>query len=322
MKVNDKELGEISLPDFLLVGAAKSATTSLHHYLDEHPDVCMTAIKESWFFSFLDHPPQYTSPGVLCDVVSRVADYVKLFEGCKSGQLLGDASPSYLYTYEDTIRNIRAIYTPEALKKLKIVISLREPASRAFSQYYTFNRRVHEPLSFEDAIQQQTIQQRLDENWNIFYDYVGFGRYYEQVKAFQQAFGKQNVLVVLYDDIRNDSAGTFQTICKFIGVDDSFLPNTDARYNDISGEPKVKWLVRVLTSQNPIKRALVAIIKAILLRLPRKQTEAVIYALVRKLFKRTEMAPAIRRALVERFSDDVEKLESLIDRDLSHWRQV
>ena len=111
------------LPDFLLVGAAKSATSSLYYYLDQHPQITMASVKESWFFSFYEKPPQYSSPGILSDVISELDDYLKLYDGAESGQILGDACPSYLYTYEDTIRNIRQLYSGEALANLKIIIS-------------------------------------------------------------------------------------------------------------------------------------------------------------------------------------------------------
>ena len=123
------------MPDFLIVGAAKSATSSLHNYLEQHPQIKMASLKESWFFSFYKNPPEYASPGKLSNLISEPDEYLKLYDGAKNDQILGDACPSYLYTYDDTISNIRQLYSEEALSNLKIVISLREPVSRAYSQY-------------------------------------------------------------------------------------------------------------------------------------------------------------------------------------------
>lgn len=313
MKVRHDRLGEVLLPDFLLVGAAKGATSSLHFYLDQHPQIRMPATKESWFFSFLNNPPSYKSPGVLNSVVSRLEDYVRLFEGADPAQKLGDASPSYLYTYKDSIRNIRSVYPPESLADLRIIISLRDPVSRAFSQYWTFKRFDHEPLSFEEATEEGVIARRLGDNWNIFYDYTGFGRYYEQVKAYLDVFGKDRVLVLLYDDIQKDPLGVCRSIFDFLGVDAAFVPNVRVKYNSLTGEAQVKWPIRLLTSRNPVKRIVAAVI-------PRVFRQLILYGTGRLLLKRGELRETTRKTLIRSFAEDIRKLEGLIGRDLGQWR--
>lgn len=322
MQVRHERLGELTLPDFLLVGAAKSATTSLYHYLGQHPGICMSSVKESWFFSFLDNPPRYSSPGVLNDVVYSVEEYVKLFAGARADQKLGDASPSYLYTHRDSIRNIRRLYPEPSLGNLKIIISLREPVSRAFSQYWTFRRIVQEPLGFDAAIEAKVIERRLRDSWNIFYDYIGFGLYYEQVKAYLEAFGRDRVLIVLYDDIQKDPVRVCQEIFAFIGVDPAFVPDVRARHNDLTGEPRNKWLLRVLLSRHPVKRAIAARVKQAIIRHTTETTRKAIENFLRRVFKhrRVEMAPQARAKLMQAFADDVRRLETLIGRNLSHWR--
>ena len=322
MEVPHHRLGNIALPDFLLVGAAKSATTSLYHYLSQHPGICMTSVKESWFFSFVDNPPRYVSPGVLTDVVSSVEEYLKLFAAARAGQKLGDASPSYLYTYRDTLRNIHALYPPSRLKDLRIIISLREPVSRAYSQYWTFRRFANEPLPFDAAVEPGVIQQRRRDHWNIFYDYTGFGRYYEQVKAYLDAFGKDRVLIVLYDDIQKDPVKVCQNIFAFLGTDAGFVPDVQMRHNDLTGDPRFKWLLRALKSKHPVKRKILAGIRRALAFLPEAPTSAIINSFALRLFKhrRIEMSPQLRAQLMRSFHDDVSRLEGLINRDLSQWR--
>lgn len=301
------------MPDFLLVGAAKSATSSLHYYLDQHPKVKMSSLKESWFFSFYKNPPEYASPGKLSNLISRADAYLKLYDGATNDQILGDACPSYLYTYDDTIRNIRSLYSEEALANLKIIISLREPVSRAFSQYYTFKRKVEEPLSFEEAVLESTVKQRMQENWNIFYDYPGFGLYSKQVEAFQQAFGKERVLVVLYDDVREDMLAVCRTLYAFLGVDPDFSINDKVKHNSISGEPKIKWLVSSLLSKNKFKRILSSLV-------PKKLRMVILFTILKPLLKRKPLDEKTRKKLSAFFEQDILKLEKLIDRDLSNWR--
>ena len=301
------------LPDFLLVGAAKSATSSLHNYLDQHPQIRMPSLKESWFFSFYNNPPDYDSPGKLSDLVTDLPTYLSLYDGAQANQLLGDACPSYLYTYEDTIRHIRQLYSAEALQKLKIIISLREPVSRAYSQFYTFKRKVQEPLTFDEATQAQTISQRLQDNWNIFYDYTGFGLYSKQVEAFQQAFGKDRVLVVLFDDMQQDMPGVCRTIYRFLGVDENFRLDDQVRHNSVTGEPTLKWLVAGLFSQNRVKRMLAACI-------PKKLRMVILYILVKPLLKREPLDASTKQRLAAFFADDITRLEKIIERDLGAWK--
>jgi len=315
MKVAHDELGDVLLPDFLIVGAAKGATTSLHHYLGQHPDVCMPSRKESWFFSYLDNPPCYVSPDNLDGVVSRLEDYLALFEGALPQQRLGDASPSYLYTYRETIDNIHSVYPAECLNRLRIIISLRDPTIRAWSQYRTFARTVREPLSFEEAIEPDTIEKRLSDGWNIFYDYIGFGRYYEQVKAFFDAFGEDRVLVLLYEDFEADPVAVCQSIAAFIGVDRSFTPDVAVRHNSVSGEPMLKWAARVLKSRNPLKRAIASCI-------PKETRERILLALGARFLKQPILSDSTRDSLAREFSDDISRLETLLDRDLSGWKYV
>ena len=301
------------LPDFLLVGAAKSATSSLNAYLDQHPKIVMASENENWFFSFYKKPPHYASPGILSNLISELDPYLRLYNGAESSQILGDACPSYLYTYEDTIRNIRQLYSEEALAKLKIVISLREPVSRAYSQFYTFKRKVQEPLAFAQAIQEDTVKQRMQDNWNIFYDYPGFGMYSKQVEAFQQAFGKERVLVLLFEDIHADINKVCRTIFSFLGVDANFIADDKLKHNSVTGEPNVKWIVAGLLSKNKFKRKISALI-------PKKLRMLLLYIIVMPLLKRKPMDENTLKQFSEYFKQDIVKLEELIGRDLSSWR--
>jgi hypothetical protein len=301
------------LPDFLLVGAAKSATSSLFSYLDQHPQIVMASVKESWFFSFYKNRPHYASPGILSNIVSELDPYLRLYNGAQASQILGDACPSYLYTYEDTIRNIRQLYSEEALAKLKIVISLREPVSRAYSQFYTFKRKVQEPLAFAQAIQKDRVKQRMQDNWNIFYDYPGFGMYSKQVEAFQQAFGKERVLVFLYEDIQADIHAVCRSIYSFLGIDPDFVVDDRLKHNSFAGEASIKWIVAGLFSKNKYKRMISALI-------PKPLRMLLLYIILVPLVKRKPMDENTLKQFSDYFKQDIVKLEELIGRDLSSWR--
>jgi len=309
---NDKK-GDVNVPDFIIVGAAKGATTSLHHYMSEHPEVQMPEIKESWFFSFMNKPPKYSSPGVLSSVVSDLGEYSGLFKEAGAGLKIGDASPSYLFTHEDAIRNIREVYPEDKFRDLRIIMTLREPGARAFSQYWTFRRRDEEPLLFEEAIDPKVISDRIKNNWNIFYDYIGFSSYHDQVKAYIDAFGEDRVLILLYDEIQDDSVEACRKIFNFIGVDENFKPSVNVKHNSLTGGARLKWIIKILTSKNSIKRKIASLI-------PEKIKNIIRYSIAKALLKREVMNLSTRQKLSTLFLPEIERLEKLIGRDLESWK--
>ncbi|MCC6713175.1 MAG: hypothetical protein IT344_07420 [Candidatus Dadabacteria bacterium] len=121
---------ESRLPDFLIVGAARSATTPLFYYLKNYGEIYMPARKEPWFFSYADNPPDYSSPGAY-DVVSRLEDYAALFKAARPDQIIGEASPSYLFTHDTAIWNIR-----RALRKAQDNNNPPEPGRKGLFPFY------------------------------------------------------------------------------------------------------------------------------------------------------------------------------------------
>ena len=312
MKVFLKDKGEVLLPDFFIVGAAKSGTTSLHSYLNEHPEVFMPPRKETWFFSFVDNPPRFVSPNYLGGTITRIEDYVEYYSKASSNQILGDASPSYLYTHDTSIRSMKRIYeNDEAWRRLRFIILLRNPVERAWSQYWMFKRKSQEPLEFEDAIRPEVIEERIRSNWNFFYDYIGFGRYNNQVKAYLDSFGAENVKVILFDELKGRTLGVCRDVFRFLGVGESVQPHIEQVYN-MSGKPKSELFARLLLSRNILKRMLSRIIS-------RERRNKILRFFGRHFLERVEMSAQTRRKLIEIYSDDVVRLQDLIQKDLSAW---
>ena len=305
---------DVRLPDFLIVGAAKSGTTSLYYYLNRHPDIFMPEIKDPWFFSFKDDPPGYKSPEPLHHVVWQMAEYLHLFSPAKEGQLLGEASPSYLYTYETAIQNIKKVYG-DAWQKLKIIIILRSPSERAWSQYSHFFKWFMEPLSFPEAIDPGIIRQRLEDNWNIFYDYLGFGLYDQQVRAYIEAF--PHVRVYLHEELQQDSLAVVRDILQFLevpGAKDYTPPNISQVFNR-SGVAKNKFvgaLFKVII-QNPVSRYLVETLGG--------ETKRKIRAILDSLFlKRQKLDPTVKRELDQFFAPHNRELKKLIRKEEALWQ--
>jgi len=294
-------------PTFLVVGAARAGTTTLYTYLKRHPEVYMTQEKEPCFFAFANEVVKYKK-GNLPFIKTKVGDYQRLFEGSDKFTARGEASTPYLYFYSKTISNIKKFHPdPE---NLKIIIILRNPVDRAFSQFMMKVRNAGEDLTFEEAIDFES--QRMKENYSFDYFYADKGFYYRQVKAYFDNFS--HVKVWLYEDLVNSPENLMGEIYKFIGVSpDIEIGNRRLNYN-VSGEPKIKFVNRILASDSRIVYKVKSVI-------PRK-----IVIKLKEFFikhslneEKKSLSGTTRRELIEIYSDDFKKLAGLIDRDLSSW---
>ena len=140
------------LPDFVGVGAFKAGSTSLHHYLRQHPDIFMPEVKECRFFSDM---PEWRGPtGVLPHdrPATTLDEYAALFEpGCHAS-VAGEITPSYLCFHDSAIANIKKLLPREP----KIVMVLRNPVDRAYSNYVAYV-----DVGLESATQREQVRQRL-----------------------------------------------------------------------------------------------------------------------------------------------------------------
>lgn len=306
----DVQIGarEIKLPDFLIVGAARSATTSLHHYLKSYDEISMP-VKEPWFFSYVNNPPRYSSPGAY-DVIYKLEDYIAIYKNIPGGRIIGEASPSYLYTYGTTIRNIKDVYG-SFYQKLKIIIILRNPIERAYSHFMMHKRGYREPLDFEEALAPETIAARLRSNWDIFYDYVGCGLYCAQVKSYIEEFPR--VKVLLYDDLAGDPRNALRELCEFLCVD--FREDVILERLNKSGVPRLEILNKIINRSSLFKDFLMAVIP----RAIRNRMKHNAYVLN---IKPVEMSSKQKDYLYPFFVRDIENLSGLLNRDLTNWLKV
>jgi hypothetical protein len=197
--MSDREVGR--LPDWVVVGAMKSGTTSVAFWLDAHPEAWLVPNKEVNFF---DRDATYAQ---------GVDWYRERFADAPPGVAVGEATPSYLFVPEAPAR--MAALLPGA----RLIACLRDPVDRAYSHYWHNRHRGHETRSFADAV----AAEMADPRWTTP-GYLMRGRYLPQLERLVEHYDRSAVLVVLTDDLEGDPTGTFAAVCRHVGIDDTVPP--------------------------------------------------------------------------------------------------
>ena len=294
-------------PKFLVVGTARAGTTALNHYLNQHPQIFLPAQKEPCFFCFVDEELRYKK-GKFSFAVTNTNKYNRLFKDVKPDQLAGDISTPYLYLHNQTIHNIKKYHSnPEALK---ILIILRNPVERAYSQYLWKVRDGREELSFEKSLKQEKL--RMEENYSFDYFYAHRGLYYEQVKNYIENFSA--VKIILFEDFIFAFEETMADLCRFLGIQHEF--KFIRKYNiNSSSFPRFGTLGKMITVESKIKFKLL------------KYIPEEVRMGIKEHFNKWNtsdkfplpIAASTRVFLQEYYKEDILKLQTLTELDLSAW---
>jgi hypothetical protein len=314
----------IRLPNFFLVGAPKAGTTSLYHYLDQHPQIYMSRIKEPHFFAseireencdpelrrgiardarnlreYLDGPMREKRFG---GIVAQWEDYLRLFAHAEGQTALGDGSVCNLWSPTAAERIAERI--PDA----KILVVLRDPAERAFSQYFhgVCNGAIR--WSFREHIE-RNLRYRSRE-FCVHYPFLEFGLYAQQLIRYLDRFGK-NVWIGFHEDFKTRPLDICRDICRFLGVSQEFSPDMGRRHLEaqVPRLAAIGWLRRS------------GFWKLTASMTPSSLRPLVQRALMRKAGKKT-MVPSEREYLIGYYREDITKLARLVGRNLEGWLQV
>lgn len=269
---------------FLYVGTDKAASTWIHDVLESHPECFVPELKDLYYFDRYYHRGE--------------AWYRSWFEGLEERHLaLGEFSHDYLYSPLACIRIKRD--APES----RIIVSVREPVSRAFSNYLFLVRHGLTRLPFARALDR-------------FPELIEHSLYGEAVARYLRAFGRERVLVVVFDDIQADPAAVALRLCGFLGL-------RQAVDLDRVGSKR-------LPAAAPRSVGLAAAAKAVAVGLRRVGLESVLgrlkaspgvqRVLYREYASYPELDPLVRASLGTVFEDDIRDLEHTLDIDLSRWR--
>lgn len=289
----------MALPNFLIVGAPKCGTTSLYHYLKQHHDVYMPELKEPHFF--IDWKKS----------VKTLEDYKALFAKRQSEKAIGEASTGYLYC-ESAPNKIKTL-----VPGVKIIIMLRNPADMVFSLWRHNHRKHHDRLYFKEALNKEHLRMNDPHlhmkhgTWHANFYYFHRALYYNQVKRYIDTFGRDNVLTILFEDFRNNTLGTCRRVYEFLEVDPCFIPKIEVHNEGVERRSRH---FHELINQPPEPLALLG--KMLPEKLA-KNTKALLSRLNRKpapIFEKSH-----RQELLNAYRSDINKLGTLIGKDLSFW---
>ena len=283
--------------DFFIVGAPKAGTTSLYHYLNEHPQVDMSSQKEPDYFSDKAIHGQGMYYGK--NRVNTLDKYESLFVQ-KESVLYGEGSVSYLF-YDNVAEDIKE-YNPNA----KIIIMLRNPIERAFSHYLMDYRLglIHD--SFENIIAKKSKHK----NAHLFYQqYIEVSKYATQIQRYLDFFEKDSILFIDYEDFKNNVLETVDQVYNFLNISAEFAANINIKYNAFS-MPKNK-VIRFIYSFVFIRKTLTFLFPIYLV----KNIRGFLF----KADNKPELLRETRSQLRIIFNDDIKKLEKVLSKDYSKW---
>lgn len=278
-----------TLPNCIIIGVAKGGTTALYRYLGEHPEIYMSALKEINYFAYSDNEGRVSGRSF---PVTTLEAYRGLFSDGSEYKVRGEASPSYFGCASSPGR------IHELIPDAKLIISLRNPVDRAFSGYQ---------MQVRANVERRPIQEAFTED--ALFVRVSF--YYENLKRYFDTFSKEQIHVLLFDDLKKNTLGSVQSIFRFLDVDPTFCPDTEVRHNKGS-IPKNKAINAMLVRAYQLFGSVT----------PTTLRRLAVQFRDRNLGPAPELPCEIRQRLAALYRDDILRVQDLIQYDLSAWLGV
>ena len=307
----------LMLPNFFVVGAPKAGTTSLYDYLDQHPSVYMSPIKEPAFFAadlfehkrrlgideddpaalraYLEGPMTARRSGVIGDW----EQYLKLLKNVRQETAVGEASGNYLGSSHAPVA-IR-----ERIPHARIVMLLRDPVERLYSQYSQAASEAGMRLPFLPWVEKQqaleaALEPRLGAVWN--------GLYAEHVQRYLVVFPPQQLRIHRYEDFSTAPLDVLRDLFAFLGVDPHFRVAVSRRHN-VSLRPGA---TRSQQASAPLRA-----------RLRRALPDWIVNRLRSAAHRQpARITPAERAAVLELYVADIRELQRRLRLDLAAWLSV
>ena len=288
--------------DFVGLGAARCGTSWTANVLRAHPDICISEPKEVRYFNRYEMPVG-SQRGKLNPNFDRNIDwYLRRFSHAKQGQILGEFSPVYLADMSSASR------LHDELPAAKLIVCLRNPVDRAFS-FYKSHRGIGliPEISFEETLECEPA-------------YVSTGMYAQQLRRFLKFFDRNQIHVLIFEDLISDPSGGFRKLFSFLEVDQNFTPN----YGSFDTNESAKWRSKRIhkaafkTSQWFIDNGFSGVLALLRSAGAHKLFNSLNAATAQ--LKELRLRPETRSRLTEIFSSDVADLESILGQQIIAWR--
>jgi hypothetical protein len=303
------------VPDFFIVGQAKSGTTALYEMVRGHPAIFMPGLKEPEFLA--SDMRRRFKPPMSGELPATLEEYLTLFAGAREDQLAGEATALYLSSH--TAASAIAQLNPRA----RIIVIFREPASFLRSLHLQHLQNHNEDQ--RDLRRALALETTRRDGLNIprrscrpqILQYSDHVRYTEQLTRYHEAFPREQVLVLIYDDLRRDNAATVRKIFRFLEVDDS------VRVAPVNANPTValrsqaldEAVHRLSVGRGRYSKEVKAVVKTLLPRRARRR----LFSAVQEHVVHSSPPPADEGLMVElrgRVKPEVERLSAYLERDL------
>lgn len=271
------------LPTFIVIGAMKAGTSSLHRYVGLHPEIGMSRDKELNYFK------------TESDFEKGIDWYASQFpEGYR---VRGESSPTYSmrHLFPGVAERLYSV-----LPEVSLIYLVRHPADRAVSQY------VHQVGAGKESRPIEAVFEDLEQN-----EYVLTGRYMFQLRKFLRLYPEDRLLVVDTADLRDDRARAMSRIFRFLRVDDGFYSeHFDRIYNDSSSRRRPSAVTRALCRLPGFSRTSSR-------RFPNKALRKITGTIIRRPVLPVELA----KRLLDYYEDDIRALEQFAGRNFPAWRE-
>lgn len=288
-----------TLPDFFVLGVAKSGTTSLHHYLRQHPELFLPYEKELHFFD-----------ADLKDVPIDLDSYLGYFSDA-GDRHTGDATPSYFRHVDAAGPRMRNLYGDAPPRFLLL---LRDPVERAYSHYLHNVSEGRESLSFEDALDAEVANPAAKQaEWKAYFT---DGVYVDTLEQWFALFSREQFHILRSAELAQAPDKALTTIFRGLGVAPDADIDVDARLNQ-TGERQSRTLGRLLSLvPGPLRswghRWLPPSIRLPLEQFVRRRSTG-------DASDRPTLPPETEHALRTRYAPHVRHLSELTDQDFSGW---
>ena len=294
-------------PNFIIAGFPKCGTTSLHHYLSEHPQIFMPSQKELHFFTYEILSKLKNGPKDGAVKKTQIQDskkYLDFYRNVKNEIAVGDASPSYI-NYPNQFLKIK-----EYLEDPKFIIVLRDPINRAYSNYLHLKREQRETLTFKEAVNREN--KRIKDKYSDFWYYKFNSTYYNKILKAKETF--KEVLIITSEELNENHEATMKKVYKFLDVDCNFITKRKSNRFNKGGYYKKNLFTKIIFQPSKFKNLIKKFIKP-------TPSLKILLARVASLFraKTEDIDEETVLYLTKHFREDVKKLKSL-NINTSNWR--